>query len=95
MAAMTDNWTTDDWQKLTGCPICEGDLQATEVVTRWLSGSTICVRKDARFSTGYDYSMAYNGYPEDEQTEEFTVYCENDHSLEQMLTHLNSMSKED
>lgn len=82
---MTD---MNKWENISNCPICDGELQATATVQQWYSGTRVSIRKDTRYHSGYDYFLESDGYLEDEQTDDYSIYCENDHSIDEMLSHL-------
>lgn len=73
---------TDKWNNITKCPICDGDIQATLTERSYYSGTVIAVRDDGVWSVESD------GFVEDTETDSFDPYCENDHSIDEMLSHL-------
>jgi hypothetical protein len=69
---------------ITACPICGGDLQATEVREVWLNVARIRLI-EGRFEVDEDTddgTEAMHFYGED--TTERRIYCENDHTAEEM-----------
>lgn len=61
------------------CPICDGELQATQ--TRYLQGVTM--NEEARFIHG---NKAFDN-------DEFTIYCENGHTADEMRARIAELSQ--
>ncbi len=68
--------------KVTKCPICKGEIQAT--VKRYTKGASFTVT----VGKGVEYKVDDWGQIADHLTEDDTdgsIYCQNDHSLFEMM----------
>jgi len=79
---------------ITACPICGGDLQATEVRHVWFSLSHAIVTEGPSRSSQTQPDQAVATVERDEEADDDrwygedtvsrSIYCENDHTAEEM-----------
>lgn len=67
--------------KFTECPICGGEMQAT--VKEWRSAVTVEL-------SGNPPQLTLDHFGDLYDHDEPSIYCENDHSEEQILEHLRA-----
>lgn len=82
----------NDYDTLTECPICEGELQTTDVVRTYNWVDMAYVRKGELGNWYIEVTDSFPAY--DDSTVETTVYCDNDHTEQEMLAFLNLSVKE-
>lgn len=73
------------------CPICGGGIQSHTIVTQEYEGLTLAMTESGNLVIEDEGTLAYEDYTGPFSGTE--VYCENDHSDEDMAAHLREQSK--
>lgn len=81
-------------ETITSCPLCGGQLQATQVWYVYKNVSKVAVERGANGSVWLDILEDEDAYNGEEHLEGTRIYCENDH-LEHMITSTISLTSKE